>query len=197
MAIAEIPGFGLGDPERQSAIARAAQQWGQAAIGDANAYSPERFYVKATDFRGHGERLSFKIPPDLNVQIHQMVSSAEWPDYTMPADVARDALVHLLAMRREQVSNVNMRESLDRLVRQLSFEEFVKKMQSEVAFWERMHEEAREALTALQRVGAWGQVWEYLRRAEEIADACPEPYRTSTLELIEEWRGKVPAEWRD
>jgi hypothetical protein len=181
-----------------SAVAQAASAWTQAALAAGNlSYDPNKFYTRATDIKGHGEKIRGNVPPDVYAQMQSMVHSGDFPDYQMPMDIVRDGIVHIMASRQGQIGDVRMREQLESILQRLAFDEYSLKMAEEVNRWEQIHERLREALTALQRAGAWGQVWEYLIRGEELADPIPEPYRGATFDLINEWKAKVPLEFRE
>ena len=182
----------------QSTITTTMNAWQAAAgAGGSLSYDPNKFYVRGTDVRGHGERLSGKIPPDVYGQIQQLVYSTDFPDYTMPMDFVRDAIVHHLARRQGQIGDARLRESIEGILHRLAFEEYSATMAEDVARWEQIEDNMRDALSALQRVGAWGQVWAYLSHGEELADPVPEPYRSGILSLIDQWKVRVPAEFRD
>lgn len=181
----------------QSALAKAVAAWGAAAVATGKlGYDVNKFYCKATDPKGHGERLAGKVPPEVYARIQQVVHSDDFPDYSMPMDFVRDAIVHHLARRQDQIGDMELREQIGDVLRRVAFEEFSAMMEAEVDRWETIHERMRVAFTALMRSGAWGQMWEYIRLSDELIDGCPEPYRSLTMGLINEWRGKVPEEFR-
>ena len=181
-----------------STIASSVSAWTQAANASGSlSYDPNKFYVRGTDVKGHGERIGGKIPPDVYGQMMQIVYSQDFPDYTMPMDFVRDAIVHHLAKRQGQVGDPRLREAIDSILHRLAFEEYSLQMAEDVHRWERIEENLRDALTALQRVGAWGQVWQYLQRGEELADPIPDPYRAGIFALITEWKARVPQDFRD
>jgi hypothetical protein len=169
-----------------------------AAVGDGiNAYSPLEFYTRATDGRGHGERLTFKVPPDTYAQMMRLVADEGLPELTMIADVARDAIAHYLALRRSQTNDYRLREALDIYLRDISFREYTEEMKEKVEMWATLHDNVNHALTALCRDGAWDQVIAYIARARELASVVAEPYKTKTNELLDEWDKKVPKSARE
>ena len=180
-----------------STIATSVSSWTQAVTtGGTLSYDPNKFYVRGTDVKGHGERIGGKVPPDVYGQMMQIVYSPDFPDYTMPMDFVRDAIVHHLAKRQSQVGDPRLREAIDSILHRLAFEEYSLLMAEEVRRWETIEENLRDALSALSRVGAWGQVWQYLERGEELADPIPDPYRSGIMALISEWRARVPEEFQ-
>jgi hypothetical protein len=185
-------------PSSSGSITSSFASWQQAASQPGSlSYDPNKFYVRGTDVKGHGERISGKIPPDVYGQIQQLVYSLDFPDYTMPMDFVRDAIVHHLARRQSQMGDPRLREAVESILHRLAFEEYSLKMAEDVARWDRIEENLRDALGALQRVGAWGQVWHYLEMGEELADPIPDPYRSGIMGLIREWRQRVPPEFRE
>lgn len=88
-------------------------------------YSPEKFYTKAYDKRGHAETLRYgpgphdtlKVPP----WVHAFVSDlrAKCPMFRNNQDVFRDAMIHYLRMRQEQFRvemPASWHEQVDQLV---------------------------------------------------------------------------------
>lgn len=74
------------------------ESW-QTEPGDA--YSPDRFYTRATDGKGHAELLHLKLPPELASALAQIVQSRAIPEYRTVQDLIRDAIVHRLHYLRE------------------------------------------------------------------------------------------------
>jgi len=182
-------------PAPRYSVAAAAAAWGQASVtGTTKAvHDANGFYVKATDVKGHGEKLGFKIPPDVFAQIQVIVHSGEFPDYSQPADFVRDAIVHHLERRRSQVGDPSMRDSLATLLDRLRFKEFIEQAAQQTVDWQTMQERMRETLTGLQRDGAYDHMTELLDESEQYADPIAEPYRTQVMETVKEWRQKVSA----
>jgi hypothetical protein len=179
------------------ALSAAAAAWGQVAVASGQAaYDPLKFYCKATDTKGHGERVGFKVPPEIYAQVMNLVYSRDFPDYESPPDFFRDAAVHRLAQLADKATDPGLREAIKDVVTRLAFMDFSAKVKYEVEMWEHAHEDFRETLSKLEAAGAWGQVWEYLRRASDIIDAAPEPFRSTGMDVLSEWRDRVPQEWR-
>lgn len=180
------------------AVTKAKNSWGQAALAATTtlSYSPNNFYVMATDAKGHGEKINGRIKPEVYAQIQVLVHSGEFPDYGQPMDFVRDAIVHHIERRRNQLGDPSLRESLEALVRRLHFREFCAQVEREVNEWSTMQEQLVGTLITLQEVGAWAHIWEYLQRCEDYADPIAEPYRSAVLDTVNEWREKVPPEHR-
>jgi hypothetical protein len=155
-------------------------------------YDPNKFYVRATDIKGHGERVSFKVPPEISAQIAELIFSKSFPEYRTPLDFWRDAGVHWLHHRTGQRNDPKMKEAVEDLTNRLALEEVTRRMTEDVEIWQRVQKEAQEALVALRRDEAWGQICTYLDLLEERALVCPEPYRQKTLALVYQWRNEVP-----
>lgn len=74
-------------------------------------YSRENFYTRATDRRGHKD--SYRYGPgrgevvSVAPELHAMLSALreEYAEYKTPADITRDAYIHLFHLREEQRKN--------------------------------------------------------------------------------------------
>lgn len=184
-------------PPVTAAIAAAAVAWGQAALASGSlGYDPAKFYCKATDVKGHGERVSYKLPPDVYAQIMKLCYGIDFPDYESPPDFLRDAAVHHLARRMDQIGDPRMREVTAEIMSRLAYEEYVAKITNEAAKWERAHDDFREVLTKMYHIDAWGQIVGYIDFGEEFIDPAPEPHRSRGMAVMAEWKLKVPAEFR-
>lgn len=56
-------------------------------------YDIEKFYLRASDSRGHNEVVHVKVSPNLKAMLGRVISQEGLP-YTSQADVVRDALIH-------------------------------------------------------------------------------------------------------
>lgn len=162
---------------------------------DIGGYDPEKFYTRAHDHHGHGEILRFKVPPDVYAQIQVMVHEDELVDYTMPADFVRDAIVHHLHRRKDQLGSPRLREAVEDLMRSLGLAELVHRTKEESERWHGINEEIDGTMQILFRDGAYAQMVVNLDRYFEFMAAAAEPYRAKSLEVIAGWRGKVPKEY--
>jgi hypothetical protein len=181
------------------ALAKAANSWGKAALAGAKVgvtYNPNEFYCRATNKHDHGEKLAGRIPPDVFAQVQKIVHDDQFPDYVMPMDFVRDAIGHHLVTRNAQIDDPSLRESLAPLIARLAYNEHVEQRNREVKEWSKMHEVVSETLTILLRDEAWAHIWEFLDRTEEFAEPLAEPYSSTILATVKEWRGKVPAQHR-
>lgn len=55
-------------------------------------YSPDHFYTRATDNRGHSREFRVPVPQDLGALVEMCWRAI--PDYRSPADFIRDAIIH-------------------------------------------------------------------------------------------------------
>lgn len=164
---------------------------------DIGGYDPEKFYTRAHDHHGHGEVLRFKVPPDVYAQIQVLVHEDELVDYKMPADFVRDAIVHHLHRRKDQLGSPALREAVEDLMRSLGLAELVQRTLEESQRWTGMNAEIDECMTILHRDEAFAQMVVNLVRYEEFMVEAAEPYRTKALANIATWRGKIPKEYLD
>ncbi len=177
--------------------AKAAVRWGREAVEPPPPkaeYSREGFYTRASDHHGHSRKFGINFPPDLYHLLMKTVDA--FPDYDIIQDLARDAIVHLMEMRKVQLADPAFREAIDKKVREIAFSNFVETLQWQVERWEKMHETLETTFVGLAEHKAWDILWTACNEAEVMADPCPEPYRSETFDFIERWREKVPkAHW--
>jgi hypothetical protein len=180
------------------AAAGAGQSWAAVAAGSpqSTGYDPLRFYVRATDVRGHSDQLSLKVAPDVMAMLHKLVNCGDFPEYETPHDVLRDGAAHLVEMRNSQIGDPSLREAQSDAFARHAFAEFLEGTTTAVEHWRGMQVTLQAALVGLSGDQAWGQVWETCRRAEELADPSPEPYRTMVMEIVKRWRKEVPETYR-
>lgn len=70
---------------------------------DSPGYSPEKFYTRSTDARGHTETMWLRLPPSLARVIAEVVQSRKIPQYRTAQDLVRDAIVHRLHYLKEKL----------------------------------------------------------------------------------------------
>jgi hypothetical protein len=157
-----------------------------------NEYDPLKFYTRATDWRGHGERMSMNIPPDVYAQVQVMVHEEDFPDYDIPQDFLRDAIVHHLATRKSQLGSMALRVAVEQAIRLRNLAEYAQRMKDDANTWANLDEDIRSACTTLQRDGAWDQLAVTLDNYDDFAEGIPEPYHSKSLTSIAEWRNKIP-----
>lgn len=61
-----------------------------------DSYSPNKFYTRSTDSKGHREEIRLKLSPDLADALSIIVQSKAIPEYRTVQDIIRDAIVHRL-----------------------------------------------------------------------------------------------------
>ena len=60
-------------------------------------YDLDSFFVKPTDVKGHGEKMSARVPPDLARVVDVIISSKKFP-YKASGDFIRDAVWRLASL---------------------------------------------------------------------------------------------------
>lgn len=154
----------------------------------ADDYSPDRFYTRATDKKGHSETVHLKIPPELASAIAHIVQSRAIPEYRTSQDMIRDAIFHRLRYLRES----GLLDS--RMVTVVGFEEFAQDL---FTFEERMEafgETIRQAEEWVRKLGwnsaeARDMVGKLYAKALAIQDS--EYWRNKYVEEIERKFGSL------
>ena len=67
-------------------------------------YSLEQFFIKPTDERGHGDKVSARVPPDLSRMVEIIVHSKKFP-YQTSSDFFRDAVWRLCGLLAGEVDS--------------------------------------------------------------------------------------------
>src|SRR3990167_1708695 len=69
-------------------------------------YHPDKFYVSASDSRGHNQPLQVYIPPQVHAMIRGLIESKEFP-FRSNSDFVRDAIRHRLQYLQSRLSNID------------------------------------------------------------------------------------------
>jgi Arc/MetJ-type ribon-helix-helix transcriptional regulator len=166
------------------------------ATKGSSAYSVDKFYVSASDIRGHRSYIRLAIPPDLAREIETLVQSGAFPAYEVTSDFVRDAIHHHLVTRQSQINDPSVREAQEELFVRRQVRERSENMRRASEFWASQRQEFEQTFGNFLRDGAYGQLFHVLLDAEKMADPAPEPYRSSLMTMIGEWRQKVPARYK-
>lgn len=84
-------------------------------------YSLDEFFIKPTDEKGHGDKVSARVTPDLGRIVEVLVSSRKFP-YKTSSDLFRDAIWRLCGLlvsvvdshqANDLMTRLNMMESLN------------------------------------------------------------------------------------
>jgi len=67
-------------------------------------YSLDEFFVKPTDEKGHGDKVSARVPPDLARLVEVIVASRRFP-YQTSSDLFRDAIWRLAGFLSTQIDS--------------------------------------------------------------------------------------------
>lgn len=160
---------------------------------NARQYDADTFYTRATDTRGHGERVSFKMPPDVYARIMKMVSSDEFPEYEQPADVIRDMVVHGLSRRAAQSTDPEFREKVDKTLGELAFWKQVDAINVNIQRRQQMRDNLRSALLTCEREKSWNEMEDICDSIEWSVNTADEPFATELDEMQKMWRKKAQA----
>jgi hypothetical protein len=156
-------------------------------------YSPNRFYVRATDERGHHDRVSFKAPPELINQIAVLIGSDDFPDYRSSADFWRDAGLHHLHRRTDDARDMSIREGAQETIQLLAEQNYSQRIIDFATTWEKIIEQRRAGFSKLFQHGAWHQLFDLIEGARRLAQGDSEPWQSLSLALCDEWQDKIPA----
>jgi len=167
--------------------------WSQVVAGPG--YDPNKFFVMATDVKGHGNNLQVKFPPEALRQIQELIATDAFPQYRLPSDFIRDAVHHHLHRRAEQSGDPAIRESNAEFFLLRDLEEHLDIAQTVSQRWPGLRTQFNSVCTQLARDGAWKQLSVQLTKTEEVVSSAPEPYHTAILTEIDRWRKRLPSEF--
>lgn len=151
-------------------------------------YDPDKFYIKASDQRGHSEKVGFKIPPDVYAQVMRFVSDDSFPDYQTMGDVFRDAVVHLMARRRDQVASPEFRDRIEQTHRDLGFWQAMETITMNIERRQEYRDRLRTSLLTCERERSWAEMAHILDEVEFRAVGAEEPHATELMNIVDEWR---------
>lgn len=151
-------------------------------------YDPDKCYVKASDQRGHSEKVGFKIPPDVYAQVMRFVADDAFPDYQTMGDVFRDAVVHLMARRRDQVTSPEFRDRTDQIIRDLGFWQAMDNITTNIERRQEYRDRLRTSLLTCERERSWAEMEHILDEVEFRAVGAEEPHATELTSIVNEWR---------
>lgn len=135
-------------------------------------YSPENFYTRASDEKGHREEMRLKLPPAVMRELAEIVAARTWPSIRTPGDLVRDALIHRLHWLNERAPSRSL--SLLLLTTRLAFRR--EQRDQEKAMLHQIEVELREADDADDRADVANHIRQSLpelkrsqrRKVEEI-----------------------------
>lgn len=154
-------------------------------------YDPDRFYVKASDQRGHSEKVGFKVPPDVYAQVMRFVADQSFPDYQTIGDVFRDAVVHMMAKRRDQTSSIEFRERIDQVHQDLGFQQAMDAIITNIERRQEYRERLRSSLLTCESEKSWAEMEHILDEVEFRAVGAEEPHATELMTIVREWRARL------
>lgn len=159
---------------------------GRSGLSDDN-YDPSHFYVRSTDGRGHGEKMSLTVPPDLLGRVQALIESRKFP-YRTTHDLMRDALLHRLHALNDIVLDPNLTEFLNqqRLAHVLEQQRMMVQQAKETIDLTRDH------LQACWNANDMSMLVDGLIAAWQAQDGMREPYRTDLRTEIASWTVRVP-----
>jgi|DewCreStandDraft_5_1066085.scaffolds.fasta_scaffold01803_14 hypothetical protein len=94
-------------------------------------YSPDKFYTKSTDGKGHSETIYLKIHPTLARLMAEIIQSREIPEYRTAQDLIRDAVVHRIHYLRSRLAEkkVTVLKRIEAIQNLLAHEEMMAQYQ--------------------------------------------------------------------
>lgn len=154
-------------------------------------YAPNQFYVKSTDGRGHGEKMSITLPPDVLGQIGAVVESKRFP-YKTSHDLVRDAVLHRLHMLNE----IQPGETLTEFLNQQRLLHLLEQQQMLIATARQTVERAKEHLTVAVDGEDWQVAVDAIRAASVTSEGMREPYHGALRKVIDDAARRLPRGWK-
>jgi len=127
-----------------------------------SSYSPDRFYIRTSDSRGHSAMITFRVLPEALSALQQIQQSREFP-YRTYQDIIRDAIIHRIAAIQEMsrhpdriksslVELLNIDDILSREEEMLKVEEHLARLEnitSKLSAMDEGREEARSTVLGI------------------------------------------------
>ncbi len=154
--------------------------WAMAQAG----YSPDKFYVRATDGKGHSENVQTKISPSLLGELSAIIAAKEIPEYRTVQDFIRDAVLHRAKYVAELLKRGTLAQKVDAEM-VLSSIEGSRKMRREQ---EAIVSTGRDELADLIRVSNYGAYSSLVEELDSVSDMLMEPYGSQLATVVHEAR---------
>jgi len=106
-------------------------------------------------------------------------------------DVFRDAVVHLMARRRDQVTSTEFRDRIEQTHRDIGFWQAMDNITANIERRQAYREKLTTSLLTVEREKSWAEMESILDEVEFRAVAAEEPHATELLRIVEEWRGRL------
>jgi hypothetical protein len=142
-----------------------------------NGYDVDKFYIRSTDGKGHGEVLHVKVSPAIHSVVQEMIADRNLGPYRSVHDVIRDALVHRLRYIADQ-------KGLDNLEREVTGEAQLARME----MWRRQRDarthfitEFRERMRELERDDDTSHMIDAIEDARPLVEAWDDSRHGSEL----------------
>jgi len=157
---------------------------------DRKSYTPDHFYLRASDQRGHSTQMRYDLPPADRAMMSELIAMDIFP-YRSYADVIRDAVHHRChyLLDPENVRGL-VPEILDNLARR-EMEESWDAQERDLKFYTTMKAKIRRTLRQMEAMDlpAW-TLAERLETAREQAERLREPIRSKMLAFLVEVGGQ-------
>lgn len=141
-------------------------------------YSIESFYTAASDAKGHGEVISFKVPPHMKGRIANIVDAI--PQYKNQSDFVRDACWHRERWLTEHLAECLLTEEAMMMRATEETEKAQAMLENLSNFVLKTEQTASRYLKEKDRDGftPWAE------NTEEAAQAIRQPYRNRAIKAI-------------
>lgn len=150
-------------------------------------YSADRFYTRSTNKHDHSAEGKFRLPPQIQAQIAQIVESKRYPQLRSIQDFYRDSVIHRLHYLNEQIGD-------DRLDKQLSLEMRacrVDEMRREVEDLKDIIDNHTNNLELAMSMKDGQAISDSLALLEDDLPAVREPYRAMLKDLAKRYRREL------
>lgn len=164
--------------------------------GPGGSYDPDKFYTRATNSHDHGEKLTFKVPPEIYARLANLIDK-DFPDYKSIPDACRDLLAHGLVMREDQSGSLEVKKYAKMFRAQLEADRLADVLIKRTEWFEGYVLKTDKMMTGLFGNEDYPGIRQGLTDMCEIAAGQDEPYRGKILENVEKWGKKLPPEERD
>lgn len=154
-------------------------------------YDPSHFYIKSTDGRGHGEKMSLTVPPEILGRIQAMIETRKFP-YRTTHDFIRDAVLH----RLHQLNDVTLDPVLGEFLNQQRLAHVLEQQQLMVQQAKAIVEQSREHFQQCWNAGDMQMLVDGILAAWQTLDGLREPYRSELRRIIAGWERQIDKQWR-
>lgn len=155
--------------------------------GKFTGYDPDNFYLRATDYQGHGKNVQVTIPTTFSGAIGQIMDADEFP-YRNITDATRNWIIHGI-VRDLRALKLGTTEVSQSWFAQVELERTIASVQADMTYLTNLDSGAAQ----LVKARAWQQLHALLWDADQID--YPKGLADQRDEITRKYRREIPSDF--